>query len=74
MSENEEFLYAFIGTQKFGPLAYLAFRKAKWEPYLETMDKGDRLAANGRIVKLDYTGIYLDDCEIVDERENDDTF
>ena len=74
MSENDNFLYAHVGTAKFGPLAYLAFRKQKWARHLETMDRGDRLAAEGRIVKLNFMGIYLDDCALVDLRKDDDPF
>ena len=74
INENEHFLYAYIGRNKFGPLAYLAFRKDRWAVHLETMDRGDRLAAEGCIVKLDYSGIYLDDCALVDLQENDNQF
>ena len=74
MNENEEFLYAYIGKQKFGPLAYLAFRKAKWEAHFETKERGDRIAAEGRIVDLEYMGIYLDDCGFVEEQAEDDPF
>ena len=74
MSENEDFLYAHLGKQKFLPLAYLAFRKEKWAGHLETMDRGDRIAAEGKIAKIDYTGIYLGDCALVEMKEDDDPF
>ena len=71
---NGHFYYVHIGKKKFMPVTLLAFSKQRWGAHIETMDRGDRLAAVGKIVKLDYMAMYLDHCEIVEEREHDDTF
>ena len=64
MSENENFINVILGI-RFEPMPCLRFSKEKWGEMLETMDKGDHLAAEGRIVKLTQMALYLDDCEIL---------
>ena len=38
------------------------------------MDRGKRIAAEGKIYSVDYMGMQLVDCAIVAERGNDDSF
>ena len=50
----------------------LSFAKEKW-PSIETMTKGDRLAAEGKIRRIQNTVIDLDCCEIVELQDEDDS-
>ena len=68
---DKEFFYVLLG-KKFEPIAYLRFEKEKW-PSIETMVQGDRLAAEGKITEIDHLMMYLDCCEIVELRDNDDS-
>ncbi len=72
--DRDDSLFAYVGNQKFGPVAHLKFRKDRWASCLETMRMGDSLAAEGRIVDLDYRGIFLDACALVAEREDIEPF
>ena len=72
MHDRDDSLFAYVGHMKFGPLTHFKFRKDKWASRLETMRRGDRLSAEGRIVDLNGDGLFLDDCVIVNEREGDD--
>ena len=50
----------------------LKFAKEKW-PSIETMTKGDRLAAEGKITKIRSATISLDCCEMVELQDEDDS-
>ena len=50
----------------------LRFAKEK-SPSIETMTKGDRLAAEGKIRRIQNTVIDLDCCEIVELQDEDDS-
>ena len=71
---DEWFFRVTIGKNKFSPDVFLLFARDKWEPLLETMDRGKRIAAEGKIYSVGYLGMQLVDCAIVAERENDDSF
>ena len=72
MSQDEQFVYVMLGKW-FDPMPVLRFARSKWSPALETMDVGDRLAAEGKITKIEHLTMYLDVCEIVDLGGKDDT-
>ena len=74
IGSDEWFFRVTIGKNKFSPDVFLMFARDKWEPLLETMDRGKRIAAEGKIYSVGYLGMQLVDCAIVAERENDDSF
>ena len=71
---SERFFRVTIGKNKFAPDVFLCFAREKWEPLLETMARGKRIAAEGKVHSVGYMGMQLVDCAIVEERENDDSF
>ena len=56
------------------PVAVAAFSKTHWGAHIEAMRRGDPIAAEGKIVKVDHLAIYLDNCAIVEGREGDVSF
>ena len=72
MSETEHFINVMLGRQ-LDPILYLRFSKEEWGAKLETMDIGDRLAAEGRITNLENMVLYLDECEIVGLEDKDES-
>lgn len=74
ISADDRFFRVTVGKNKFSPDVFLLFERDKWGPLLETMDRGKRVAAEGKIHDVDYFGMQLVDCDIVAERENDDCF
>ena len=70
---DEQSFRVTIG-KKFSAAVFLLFARDKWEPLLETMDRGKRIAAEGKIYSVGHLGMQLVDCAIVAERENDDSF
>ena len=71
---NGSTIFFVVGRAKFAPVVHLAFSREKWQSHLESMDRGDRIAAEGIIANIEYPAMYLNDCELVDEREEDDPF
>ena len=71
ISQNEDYFFVMLG-KLFEPMPFLIFSKAKWEGHIETMKQGDRIATEGRIIKIGRMDMELDCCEIVDLREEDD--
>ncbi len=71
ISLNENYVYVTLG-HVFGPSPRLRFKRGRWWPEIETMTKGDRLAAQGRITGIHLMGLSMVDCEIVDQREDND--
>ena len=72
MSETEHFIEVMLGS-RLDPILYLRFSREEWGAKLETMEIGDRLAAEGRITKLITMMLYLDKCEIVGLEDKDDS-
>ena len=70
ITQNEDFYYVMIGRM-FDPVPYLCFFKPNW-PTIETMSRGDRIAAEGVIHKIEKMILYVDRCELVDLGEEDD--
>lgn len=71
---DDQFFHVAIGKNKFSPDVFLSFARDKWGPMLEIMDRGNRVAAEGKIYSVDYLGMRLVECGLVPERENDDCF
>ena len=72
MAQDPSFFYVMLG-RKFEQIPYLRFRKAQWSKHIEALDQGDRLAAVGKITKIDQMTIYMDECEAVELEGEDDT-
>ena len=72
MSETEHFIDVMLG-RPLDPIPYLRFSKEEWGAKLETMEIGDRLAAEGRITNLEKMMLNLDKCEIVGLEDKDDS-
>ncbi len=70
ISQKGGFFYVMLG-KRFDPVLYLAFEKARC-PSIETMVKGDRIAAEGQIHTIENMTLYLDRCELVELGEKDD--
>ena len=70
ISQNDRFFYVALGKW-FEPVPYLAFEKARW-PSIETIGRGDRIAAEGQIHKIAKMVLSLDRCELVELGEKDD--
>ena len=70
ISCDELFFHVLLG-RKLEPLALLQFSKEAC-PSIETMRRGDRLAAEGRVTAIDPFMVYMDHCERVDLRDTDD--
>ena len=69
---DDNFFCVDIGG-KLGPYARLRFVKERW-PSIETMRRGDRLAAEGKIKEIGLMVMYMDCCERVELRDEDDSF
>ena len=72
MYETELTIDVMLG-KGLDPILFLRFSKEEWGAKLETMEIGDRLAAEGRITKLEWIALYLDECEIVGLKDKDDS-
>ena len=71
MRTEGAFVTVWIGG-KFEPTPILQFQKDVWLGHLETMRRGEILAACGKIQSVGLMTMVLVDCEIVDvEGEND---
>ena len=57
----------------FDPRLTVIFNKDKWWSRLETMNNKDRLAVVGKIHKIESHTVILNECEIVDQEDEDDT-
>ena len=73
MSQDNSFLYVRLGV-RLGLTILLQFEKGIWAARLETMSRGDTLAACGKIWKIGLLGIVLTDCEIVDVEGENESF
>ena len=72
ISASGGFLYVTIGP-KFSPNVVLCFSREKWRGKIETMRRSDRIAAEGKIERVDLIRIWLSECELVEIREEDDS-
>lgn len=72
MAQDPNFFYVMLG-RKFDQMPYLRFRKAQWGGHIEVLAQGNRLAAIGKITKIDQMTIYMDECEAVELEGEDDT-
>ena len=73
MWTDNNFLYVRLGLW-FEPTPILCFRKGIWRSRLETMSRGDSLAACGKIAKIELLGMVMTDCEIVKTEGNNESF
>ena len=71
ISQDDNFYYVLLGKW-FEPTPCLTFDKNKWGGNIEMMGQGERLAAMGRITKIDQLALYMDRCDIIEEEEGDD--
>ena len=70
ITQSDSHYYVRLGRW-LDPSPHLAFYKLDW-PTIETMSKGERIAAVGEINGIDQMTLYLDHCELVDLRDQDD--
>ena len=73
ISEYGDFIVVYL-AKDLGPMVILKFKKSEWESTLETMDKGDTLAAEGKIEEIESIRMHLVNCSIVEKGETDDAF
>ena len=71
IEEDEQYFFVILGHWA-DPAPRLRFDKNRWGSEIETMDRGDRLAAEGKIVHVGIMGMQLVECAIVDIGEHDD--
>ena len=69
----EEKVFGVLLGREMTPIVYLEFSRKEW-PSIETMTRGDRLAAEGKIRRIDQHAMFMDCCEIVEQSEKDDVF
>ena len=72
IAEDGQYIDVVLG-EKFGPYVSLRFDKKLWAANIETMDRGDRLSAEGKIRHVDVMQMHLVDCSITARKEKDDT-
>ena len=73
MTEDELFLYVTLGTWA-EPNPVLRFNKEGWESILETMSRGQTLAAHGKIHSIGLMRMRLTSCEVVEEEGENESF
>ena len=73
ISSGENNYYVMLGDLH-DPIPFLTFSKDELGEHIETMKKGDRIAAVGIITRITPTGRDLDSCKIVDFSGENDTF
>ena len=65
--------YSVLLGRVFEPMVHLSFANDEW-PEIATMTQGKRLAAEGRIQRIERSALYMDYCELVELNDNDDIF
>ena len=63
--------YAVLLGRMLDPMVLLSFARDEWSE-IATMTQGKRLAAEGRITRIDRMAVSMDRCELVQLEEKDD--
>ena len=71
IAQDDNSYTVLLGRVLLDPMVWLSFTKDEW-PEIATMTQGKRLAAEGRITRIDRLAFYMDCCEIVELEEKDD--